>query len=127
VRDTFFNQFVGQKIRIYRKLKGLTLGDIAAELDLSYQQVQKYEKGESRISAFTLHRLALILGINLNDFMKDYPSTIQPYMLGDAHATPTPLVISDAERDKLIVYFSRITNAQVREKIILLLKTLCDD
>lgn len=125
--DTFFNQFVGQKIRIHRKLKGLTLGDIATELNLSYQQVQKYEKGESRISAFTLHRLADILGISLNDFIKDYPSTAHSHTLGDSHSTPDPLVISDAERDKLIVYYSRISNPQVREKIILLLKTLCEE
>ena len=76
------NLHIGKRLRTARKLLGITLEEIASELGLSYQQIQKYEKGHARIPASTLMRIADILGQPPNYFfggMINYPAhDIQP-------------------------------------------------
>lgn len=52
---------IGARIKARRKERGITQQAIAAELDLSFQQVQKYESGVNRVSTSTLVKIAAIL------------------------------------------------------------------
>ncbi len=52
---------LGARIRLRRREKGLTQVALAEALGLSFQQVQKYERGANRVSASMLHRVAVIL------------------------------------------------------------------
>ncbi len=66
---------VGMRIRQRRNLLGLTQGDIAEKLNIRYQQVQKYERGQNRVAASTLFQLSKILQIPVNFFFDEYEST----------------------------------------------------
>ena len=63
---------VGRRLRMARKARGLSQGDLAANLGLeSHQQVQKYERGANRISASSLATAAIYLGIPVDYFFAD--------------------------------------------------------
>ncbi len=53
---------VGREIAARRQIQGFTQSDLAKALGLTFQQVQKYEKGSNRVSASKLHRIAAFLG-----------------------------------------------------------------
>src|SRR5262249_12677106 len=54
---------VGARIRLQRIMRGLTQSDLARRVGISFQSVQKYERGENRVSASRLHEFAQVLGV----------------------------------------------------------------
>lgn len=61
---------VGQKIKEARELKGMSQTQLAEELDLSFQQIQKYEKGKNRVAASRLFHIAQVLDRPIGFFFK---------------------------------------------------------
>ncbi len=59
--------FVGQRIRALRIEQGLSQSAVAAKLGLTFQQLQKYEKGTNRVSASKLFQIAEVLGVAVAD------------------------------------------------------------
>jgi transcriptional regulator with XRE-family HTH domain len=59
---------VGAKLAEYRKRRGLTQSDLSKQVGLTFQQIQKYEKGNNRISAGKLLRFAKILNVRVETF-----------------------------------------------------------
>lgn len=55
------DRYVGKRIRLARTLAGLSLDDLARQIGVSYQQVQKYENGTNRVGAGRLHQIATVL------------------------------------------------------------------
>src|ERR1022692_3214674 len=62
---------VGRRVRILRVSRGLSQSALASQLGLTFQQLQKYEKGTNRISASKLHDIAHILGVEVVSFFED--------------------------------------------------------
>ena len=62
------NQMIGHRVRVLRRLHDKNLNDIASYLNLSYQQVQKYEIGHNRISASALYSISQYLKCSPGDF-----------------------------------------------------------
>jgi transcriptional regulator with XRE-family HTH domain len=62
---------VGRRVRILRVSRGLSQSALASQLGLTFQQLQKYEKGTNRISASKLHDIARILGVEVASFFED--------------------------------------------------------
>ena len=60
--------FVGARIGLRRSALGLSQTALAQQLGVSFQQVQKYETGQNRISASRLHRAATVLGTSVESF-----------------------------------------------------------
>jgi len=60
--------FVGARIGLRRSALGLSQTALAQQLGISFQQVQKYETGQNRISASRLHRAATVLGTSVESF-----------------------------------------------------------
>jgi transcriptional regulator with XRE-family HTH domain len=78
---------VGRKVKHLRKTVGVTQSQLAQELGVSFQQVQKYENGTNRIAAGTLYQIAEILGVNVSAFFpvrepKPIKNSISPSYLG---------------------------------------------
>lgn len=69
MRET--DSFVAQRVRVRRTELGLSMQDLATALGVSYQQVQKYERGTNRISAGTLSAIASRLGVPVSYFFGD--------------------------------------------------------
>ena len=59
---------IGRKIRFFRKEKKITQRQLATKLNISHQQLQKYETGENKISASRFYSVCLLLKVGINDF-----------------------------------------------------------
>lgn len=67
---------VGSRIAARRKLLQVSQKDLADRLGITFQQVQKYEKGVNRIGAGRLFSIAMLLGVDVSYFYSDMPSDI---------------------------------------------------
>lgn len=65
--------YVGAKLREFRKGLGVSQTRLADALGITFQQVQKYERGTNRISASKLHAMAIFLVREVGDFFPDAP------------------------------------------------------
>lgn len=66
-----FDIRIGQRIRYYRKLRGLSMDQLAEAIGVSFQQVQKYERGLNRISFERLYRLSTVFEVPLNAWLEE--------------------------------------------------------
>ena len=85
--------FVGARISLRRSALGLSQTALAQQLGISFQQVQKYETGQNRISASRLHRVATVLATSVEAFFPPVETAREPADTGwEAlrHITATP-------------------------------------
>jgi len=75
---------VGRRVRMVRVSRGLSQSALASQLGLTFQQLQKYEKGTNRISASRLHDIARILGVEVASFFEDALDPEKLAAIGDA-------------------------------------------
>ncbi|HSM95167.1 MAG TPA: helix-turn-helix transcriptional regulator [Rhizomicrobium sp.] len=68
------DNYVGERLRIRRTELGLTQEDLAHQLHISYQQIQKYETGANRISVGRLYEIANTLNISVGYFFEEFDS-----------------------------------------------------
>ena len=116
---------VGARVRMRRFLVGMSQGRLAEQLGVTFQQVQKYEKGMSRISASRLQTIANVFEVPVSFFFEN--------IADNSHLESDPL--SDAADASLLTQdgvalnraFVRIKSAKVRRSIIELVKLLADD
>lgn len=76
-----FNQKLGALIRKKRKSLGMTQTDLAKRLGVTFQQIQKYEAGESIISPYKLHKVSMMLDVSFAAYLRDdFPplKTVRP-------------------------------------------------
>ena len=59
---------VGTRIRAFRSHRGMSQDDLAGELGIAVQQLQKYEKEIDRVGASSLSRIAAVLGVSIGEF-----------------------------------------------------------
>jgi transcriptional regulator with XRE-family HTH domain len=87
--DTGVNDYVGQRIKLRRDMLGLTQKDLAAACGVTFQQIQKYETGETRIVAEKLYLLGLALEAPVSFLFAGLPNQ-----------TPVSLLASIDKKDK---------------------------
>lgn len=75
---------VGNNIRILRLEKGLSQADLANRLGITFQQVQKYEKGINRVGSSRLARLSQVLGVSVSRFFQGSESGVPVGMSPEA-------------------------------------------
>ena len=107
---------VGGRIRERRTLMGMTQENLANALQISYQQVQKYETGANRISAGRLYELAQILKVDVNFLFEGLEPTAQQEPM--AHGGKNRSTI------ELVRNFTEIDDSAVRSAVSGLIKTL---
>ena len=66
---------VGNRVRMQRMLVGMSQEKLGEHLGLTFQQVQKYEKGSNRVSASKLYQMAQVLGVPVQFFYEDLPGS----------------------------------------------------
>ena len=72
-RTTPVDKHVGTRLRTRRTLLGLSQTALADSLDLTFQQVQKYEKGSNRIGASRLYQIGRVLDVPVAYFFEEMP------------------------------------------------------
>lgn len=124
---------VGSRVRLRRMLLGMSQEKLGELLGLTFQQVQKYEKGVNRIGASRLFDLSHVLGVTVQFFYDEMPNAVgssgaaQP---GVAERPTEPYVVDGAgTRDglELSKAFARISDARVRRAMVELAKSLATE
>jgi transcriptional regulator with XRE-family HTH domain len=102
---------IGQSIRAHRLIAGMSQSGLAKQLGVSFQQVQKYEKGANRVGAGRLPQIAEIFNIPISALFKGYADTSPGK--GTGNAAPAKL-ITDPTVLKLLTSYADITNRAIR-------------
>lgn len=113
------DRVVGQRVRWRRRELKLTQEKLGELLDLTFQQVQKYEKGVNRISAGRLYEVASVLGVPVTYFYdgaEEYLSRERGLVAEGDGVTSAPMI--SAETLELIAAFQKIDNSALRKSIL---------
>ena len=70
--DESFNKHLGKKLKLKRLALGLTQTKVAKAINVTFQQIQKYEKGTNGVSSIRLLQLSNYLKVPINYFFEDY-------------------------------------------------------
>jgi len=110
--------FVGSRVRMRRLMAGLSQEKLADGLGITFQQVQKYEKGTNRIGASRLQAIADILGVHPSFFFQEGDDAAARN--GDTTREPSEIssFVSSKEGIALNRAFLKITDPVLRKKII---------
>ncbi|MBM3608216.1 MAG: helix-turn-helix transcriptional regulator [Alphaproteobacteria bacterium] len=127
------DKHVGSRVRMRRLLLGLSQEKLGEALGLTFQQVQKYEKGTNRIGASRLQQISKILQAPPSYFFDGAPVGNAPGEMiaqaGFSEAPPLDTVtefVTTAEGLQLNRAFARITQQKIRRKIIDLVTVIAD-
>jgi transcriptional regulator with XRE-family HTH domain len=117
--------YAGSKLRLQRQIRHMSQTDLARSLGVTFQQVQKYEKGVNRISASRLQNAASILGVPVSFFFKDddVPSTTTAEQHEPNDGGISGFLYS-REGLTLNRHFIAIEDAKTRKAIVNLVKAL---
>ncbi|WP_378945126.1 helix-turn-helix domain-containing protein [Mesorhizobium sp. ANAO-SY3R2] len=121
---------VGGRIRLRRNMLGMSQEKLGESLGITFQQIQKYEKGTNRVGASRLQAISQILSVPVAFFFEDAPGQDGSEHKGLAEDSSASFVVdflSSAEGLQLNRAFARISNPKVRRKVIELAKVLADD
>ncbi|WDZ79484.1 helix-turn-helix transcriptional regulator (plasmid) [Ensifer adhaerens] len=112
--------FVGSRVRMRRLMAGLSQEKLADGLGITFQQVQKYEKGTNRIGASRLQAIADILGVHPSFFFQEGDDASARTGAGDTTREPSEIssFVSSKEGIALNRAFLKITDPVLRKKII---------
>lgn len=114
---------IGERIRARRVAVGMTLSALSSALGISYQQVQKYEKGLNRVSSSRLHQIAELLGTGITSFYDgQQPSAPLPSQVS-AQERPLLDLIRTREGRKLVEAYQAMPAAR-RKALLGLMETL---
>jgi transcriptional regulator with XRE-family HTH domain len=129
-RANSIDAYVGTRVRMRRTLLGLSQEKLAEALNLTFQQVQKYERGSNRIGAGRLHQIAGVLEVPVSYFYDEMPKDVisrAPAALkGLAEATEPYEADPMAKREtlELVRAYYRITDPRVRKRVFELVKAI---
>lgn len=123
---------VGTRVRLRRMLLGMSQEKLGEHLGLTFQQVQKYEKGVNRIGASRLFDLAKVLGVPVQYFYEEAPAGVHmaPAAVGFAESSNESHLVEflgSREGLELNKSFARISDAKTRRAIVELVRALAGD
>jgi transcriptional regulator with XRE-family HTH domain len=120
------DKHVGSRVRMRRMMVGMSQEKLGDALGLTFQQVQKYEKGTNRIGASRLQQISLVLQVPVSFFFEGVPlpgekqdglsDSESPAFLTEVLATPDGLKLARA--------FKRIENPKLRRRIVDLIEEM---
>jgi transcriptional regulator with XRE-family HTH domain len=126
---------VGARVRLRRTLLGMSQEKLGEAIGLTFQQVQKYERGANRIGASRLYDLSRVLDVPVSFFFDDMTEDVQnqsPRLIsgltgfeesnGSSEADP----MTKRETLELVRAYYRITDPQVRKRVFELSKALAN-
>ncbi len=116
------DKHVGSKIRMRRMMLDMSQTKLGDALGLSFQQVQKYEKGTNRVGASRLQAISNILGVQPSFFFEGAPIAggVTPYEVGDKAVDHVDVdrFLATSDGLSLVRSFSAIESAKLRRRIV---------
>jgi len=123
------DQHVGRRVWMRRKVLAMSQQKLGAALGLTFQQVQKYEKGTTRIGASRLQQISHILQVPITFFFEGAPNASAPHGSNESELWMAQIddFVSDPDGLRLIEAFKRIDNAALRRRIVMLVQEIAGD
>ncbi len=124
---------VGARVRLRRTLLGLSQEKLGEAIGLTFQQVQKYERGSNRIGSSRLWELSVILDVPVQYFFNEMaPETLERFRTLVSHPSPTAEPAPAAEQDplarretlELVRAYYKIDRPMMRRRLFELAKSL---
>lgn len=117
--DGNFNKHLGSKLRMRRLALGLTQTKVAQAINVTFQQIQKYEKGTNGISSLRVMQLSNFLKVPVVYFFENYPSYIGATSVTDGEDLNYSFLVklfsglADQQKDKI---FQVLKNSRILDK-----------
>lgn len=114
------DKLVGRNIRVHRLVRGLTQEGLGEKLGVTFQQIQKYEKGTNRVGSGRLYQIAALLEVPVTAFFEG----------GDTHtstrtATASPYdLLADPVSLRMVQAFSEISDQRTRRAVLALVESM---
>ena len=119
--------YVGTRVRMRRKMLGMSQEKLGNELGITFQQVQKYEKGTNRIGASRLQSISEILGVPISFFFPPSERS-DDQSIGDQHDQGVLMqFLATSEGIELNKAVSQIRDENVRRRVVALVRSIADD
>lgn len=126
------DKHVGERVRMRRMLLGMSQEKLGEHLGLTFQQVQKYEKGVNRIGASRLFDLAQVLGVPIQFFYENMSTAVSGLQAapGMADKSAEPYVadfLSSRDSIELNKAFARVTDPRIRRSIVDMVRSIAGE
>lgn len=116
---------VGSRLRLRRLELGMSQERLAEQLGITFQQVQKYERGTNRIGASRLHQIAVVLQVPITFFFEGaegeddekIPTTVD---------SPLSVALSDSSTIRLLRAFALIEDANIKQKAVSVIEAIAE-
>jgi transcriptional regulator with XRE-family HTH domain len=115
---------VGFRVRRLREEFGLSQGELAERIGVSFQQVQKYETGKNKVSLRRLSQIAKVFNTNISHFLQGLDNQNESGTTRGGYHSMLP-VLDDEER-RLLKFFRRIKSSKFKRGVLLQLRAICD-
>jgi transcriptional regulator with XRE-family HTH domain len=127
-KEQTIDAYIGARVRLRRLMLGMSQESLGGQLSLTFQQIQKYEKGVNRISASRLYALARALSVPVNYFFEglsnpDLPSDYDSLQEANT-ASPYLDFVSSGEGVQLNKAFLKIEDDVTRRKILAIVEDI---
>ncbi|MCT4635204.1 MAG: helix-turn-helix domain-containing protein [Rickettsiales bacterium] len=127
--------FIGRQIRKRRHILGMSQSDLASKVGVTFQQIQKYEKGTNKIMASRLYELSKIMNVHLNYFFEEYKNkedttnfSLNEEQSEFIYKLPNSSPASPGQDAlKLVKVYNKIPNDKSKKKLLGFLKSLTED
>jgi transcriptional regulator with XRE-family HTH domain len=120
------DRLVAGRIRAHRKERGMSQTELAIQLGLTFQQVQKYEKGVNRVGAGRLFELARIFGVPIQALFPESSGALPCAEFPSGEAKQISEFAMSADGWRLFRAFIKITDAKRRRSIIALVQQMAE-
>lgn len=118
---------VGSRVRLRRNMMGLSQEKLGESLGVTFQQIQKYEKGANRISASKMQKISEILETPVAFFFEDTGKSVSEGLSEPESSDYVIDFLSSADGLQLNKAFAKIKDQKVRKRIVDLVKSLSDE
>ena len=118
--------YVGSRIRMRRKILGLSQEKLGEKLGITFQQIQKYEKGTNRVGASRLQAMSGALDVPVSYFFPDAEAGQTGGMAEEGAAFMMDFM-STSEGLELSRAFTKIRNPKLRRKVLELVRAMAED
>lgn len=120
---------VGKQIRTQRSLLGMSQQKLAESIGLTFQQVQKYERGTNRVSAGRLYQFSKLLNVPVSYFFDQYGEAKPSYGFSDNEqaAFGEEDLMQKKETLELVRVYYSVQDEQKRKSILKFIKSMAED
>ena len=113
------NRTISRNIRLHRLARGMTQTELGAALGITFQQVQKYERGKNRVSSSRLLRIAHILKVDVLTLLGVANSGVANGAEDFASGEASPLeLIAEPQALRLATIFASIEDKELRRAVV---------